>query len=67
MDRCPKDEPTGKNLVSNKALPISEKKLEKPVRGGGGGGEVASTLLLAIEGLIRYTDVLGESEKMQNV
>ena len=25
MDRCPKDEPTGKNLVCTKALPISEK------------------------------------------
>ena len=25
MGRCPKDEPTGKNLVCRKALPISEK------------------------------------------
>ena len=25
MDRCPKDEPTGKNLICKKALPISEK------------------------------------------
>ena len=32
MDRCPKDEPTAKNLVCKKALPIREK-FEKPVGG----------------------------------
>ena len=33
MNRCPNDEPTGKNLVCKKALLIPDKKLEKPVRG----------------------------------
>ena len=40
MDRCPKDEPTDKNLVWKKALPISEKNWKNLL---GGGGEVAST------------------------
>ena len=35
MDRCPKDEPTGKNLVHKKALPIPEKNLKTPVGGEG--------------------------------
>ena len=42
------DEPTGKNLVCKKVLPISEKKW-KTCWGGGGG--VASTTPLAIGGL----------------
>ena len=36
MGRCPKDEPTGKNLVYNKALPISEKNWKNLLGGGGG-------------------------------
>ena len=43
MDRCPKDEPTGKNLVCRKALLISEKNWKNFFCGGGGG--VASTPL----------------------
>ena len=35
MDRCPKDEPTGKNLVCKKALPISEKNWKNLLGGGG--------------------------------
>ena len=34
MDRCLKDEPTGKNLVCKESSCISEKKLENPVEGG---------------------------------
>ena len=34
MDRCPKDEPTGKNLVCKKALPISEKNWKNLLGGG---------------------------------
>ena len=34
MDRCPKDEPTGKNLVCQKALPISEKNWKNLLGGG---------------------------------
>ena len=49
MDRCPKDEHTGKNLVCKKALPISEKNWKNLLGGGG----VASTFLLAIGGLIK--------------
>ena len=37
MDRCPKDEPAGKNLVYKKSSSYFREKLEKPV------GEVAST------------------------
>ena len=37
MDKCPKDEPTGKNLVCNKSSSHFWEKLEKPVGGGGGG------------------------------
>ena len=49
MDRYPKDEPTGKNLVSkNRSSSHSREKLEKPVRGW-----VASTPL-AIGGLKYY-------------
>ena len=44
MDRCPKDEPTAKNLVCKKLLPILEKKLLE------GEGGLASTPL-AIEAL----------------
>ena len=33
MDRYPKDEHTGKNLVCKKALPISKKNWKKPVGG----------------------------------
>ena len=36
MGRCPKDEPTGKNLVCNNALPISEKNWKNLLGGGGG-------------------------------
>ena len=39
MDRCPKDEPTGKNLVWNKTSSHSQEKPEKPFFG------VASTPL----------------------
>ena len=46
MDRCPKDKPTGKNLVCKKALQFL-RKIGKPVRGGGG---LASTLPLTSEG-----------------
>ena len=37
MDICPKDEPTGKNLVCKKGLPISEKNWKNLLGGGGGG------------------------------
>ena len=33
MGRCPKDEPTGKNLVCIKALPISEKNWKNLLEG----------------------------------
>ena len=49
MDRCPKDEPTAKNLVCRKALHIPEKNWEKNVLGGGGG--VVDATPLAIGGL----------------
>ena len=35
MDRCPKDAPTGKNLVYKKALPISQKNWKNLLGGGG--------------------------------
>ena len=36
MDRCPKDEPTGKNLICKKALLISEKNWKNLLGGGDG-------------------------------
>ena len=56
MDRCPKDEPTAKNLGCKSSYSHFREKLEKPVEGGGGG--VASTLPLAIGGLIYAIDIL---------
>ena len=40
MDRCPKDEPTAKNLVWKEALPIPEKNWKNPwpSEGQDGGG-----------------------------
>ena len=40
MDRCPKDDPTAKNLVCKESSSHSREKLEKYLlgRGGGGGG-----------------------------
>ena len=46
MDRCPKDEPTGKKLVCKKALLISEKNWKNLL------GVASTPFPLAIGGLI---------------
>ena len=46
MERCPKDEPTAKNLVCRESLFHSRERLEKHVSGGGGGGGVGVTLTI---------------------
>ena len=45
MDRCPKDEPTAKDLACKKALPISEKN-RKNLLGGGGGVHLPTPLVI---------------------
>ena len=47
MDKCPKDEPTAKNLVRNKSSSHSRENWKNLFgRGGGGGGDIHSSLAI---------------------
>ena len=53
MDRCPKDEPTAKNLVCMETSSHSREKLEKPV---GGASTLHPPSPLAIRGLKQHDE-----------